>query len=90
MQVRAISKGFYGQMRMPGDVFECHREVDLGSWMQPVDPADTERLKGKMAAVYKGRMGHHPVPGARPTTGPGYEGSLANPLGPEPDPPAKP
>lgn len=35
--VRAIARGYYGQIREEGDVFGIESEADMGSWMEPYD-----------------------------------------------------
>lgn len=37
MKVRAKEKGFYGQLRQPGDVFDCPANK-VGSWMEVIEP----------------------------------------------------
>ena len=34
MRVKATARGYYGQLREPGDVFDIESEDDMGSWME--------------------------------------------------------
>lgn len=49
MQVAATSKGYFGAIREPGDVFEVPAGV-TGSWFAPVPKAPPEKPKPKVSA----------------------------------------
>lgn len=34
--VRATDRGYYGQLREPGDVFQIHGKKHMGKWMEEV------------------------------------------------------
>ena len=36
MKVRAIKKGFYDKIRLPGDEFDIKDKKALGSWMKEI------------------------------------------------------
>ena len=44
MRVRAIKRGFYGQLRHVGDEFDCPKEM-LGLWMEVLKVPDPVPLK---------------------------------------------
>ena len=49
VNVRAIKRGYYDQLREPGDVFVIRSEDDMGSWMKktggrPKAEADVETM----------------------------------------------
>lgn len=40
--VTATERGFYGQLREPGEVFEVKSSEDLGKWMERADKKDAQ------------------------------------------------
>lgn len=45
MKVKAIKKGFYGELRKEGDIFDISKAKDLGSWMKEVKPVKADESK---------------------------------------------
>ncbi len=48
MQVRATARGYYGRLIEAGEVFECHNDEDLGSWMEVIEASDRARLQKRI------------------------------------------
>jgi hypothetical protein len=81
VKVRAIARGVYGRLYEPGQVFEILDDRHLGSWMEPVEEKDRDRLADRLAAFAVDRRPPPPA-GVPLTTGPGVPGALAKPPGP--------
>jgi len=53
MKVRATERGYFDQIREPGDEFEVPDDTKAATWFEPVDkPVEksTDKTKGKPAA----------------------------------------
>jgi hypothetical protein len=55
VRVRALARGFYGQLREVGDVFDIAADADLGGWMDPIEKRDRDRNAAKLAGYAKDR-----------------------------------
>ncbi len=67
IRVKATARGYYGQLREPGDVFDVPDRAAVGSWMAPLDAADAAPERGR-----KGRVAP-PEPEAAPAQPKGGE-----------------
>jgi hypothetical protein len=65
IKVRALERGNFVGPVDPGQIFEIADESQLGSWMEPVEPKDLERLQPKLdeLRIKKRRAVRKPPPG---------------------------
>ena len=71
IRVKATAKGYFGQLREPGDEFEIPDEKALGNWMEVVEEKPARRARrrrvdgpGSQAAAAGDDHRHDPAPPA--------------------------
>lgn len=55
-RVRALARGYFGGAIIEaGEQFDINHDGELGSWMDPVNKADAERLAKRLGELRKNR-----------------------------------
>lgn len=55
-RVRALARGYFGGAIIEaGEQFDINHDGELGSWMEPVNKADAERLTKRLGELRKNR-----------------------------------